>query len=63
MRKRYIKKDIEKLLAENNYLLSRIRGSHFIYKSTVNGNTISVNKDLNPMVARRLIKENNLIEM
>jgi len=47
-----------KILKQNGYILLRTKGSHFIYS---NGNrTISINKDLNMMVARRLIKENQL---
>ncbi len=37
----------------------RSKGSHFIYTNGVNH--ITVNKDLNKMVQRRLIKENDLI--
>lgn len=51
-------RDFEPLLKSNGYHLSRINGSHFIYS---NGDaTIAVNKDLNKMVRRRFIKENNL---
>ena len=53
-------REFEPILKANGYHEIRIRGSHFIYG---NGkNQITVNKDLNKMVRRRLIKENNLIE-
>ena len=57
--KAYSKREFEHLLNENGYELSRCKGSHFVYKK---GNvTISVPKNLNKMVGRRLIKEYNLI--
>ncbi|MGF0102038.1 type II toxin-antitoxin system HicA family toxin [Bariatricus sp. SGI.019] len=46
------------ILISNGYHEVRSNGSHFIYS---NGkNKITVNKDLNKMVRRRLIKENSL---
>lgn len=48
-----------RLLRENGYKLIRQNGSHSIYKND-NGNTITININLNAMVARRLIRENNL---
>ena len=48
------------ILMKNGYHKVRTKGSHFIY---CNGeNTIAVNKDLNRMVRKRLLKENNLME-
>lgn len=47
-------------LISNGYREIRSNGSHFIYSNGTN--QITVNKDLNKMVRRRLIKENNLIE-
>ena len=53
-------REFEPILKANGYHEIRIRGSHFIYG---NGkNQITVNKDLNKMVRRRLIKENKLME-
>ncbi len=44
-----------KILIENGYEQKRVKGSHYIFS---NGEkTIAVNKDLNKMVERRLIKE------
>ena len=52
--------DFADILKYNGYHQIRINGSHYIFS---NGkNTISANKDLNRMVRRRLIKENNLVE-
>ena len=48
------------ILINNGYREIRSNGSHFIYSNGTNQTT--VNKDLNKMVRRRLIKENNLIE-
>ena len=49
----------EQLLNENGFELVRCRGSHFVYKR--NGETISIPKNLNKMIGRRLVKEHNLI--
>ena len=52
-------KDFQKLLHGNGYRIVRIHGDHYIFH---NGEKhISVNKHLNKMVARRLIKEYNLV--
>ncbi len=58
----YNKRTFQKLLESNGYHYVRCNGSHFIYKNE-QGNTISMNKDLNRMVAMRLIRENNLVEV
>ena len=57
--KTYNRREFEHLLTENGYEFSRCRGSHFIYKKE--SMTISVPKNLNKMIGRRLIKEHNLI--
>ena len=44
-------------LLDNGYFLVRVRGSHFIYQNRKTGQIVSVNKDLNKMVERRLRKE------
>lgn len=53
------KRDVFRLLERNGYKCIRSKGSHFIFK-TRDGDTISINKDPNRMVVRRLIKEHNL---
>ena len=56
----YTYRSFIKILKNNGYVLVRKRGDHFIYKNK-DGNIISINLKLNPMVARRLIKENELV--
>lgn len=53
-------REFEPILKANDYREIRSNGSHFIYSNGTN--KITVNKDLNKMVRKRLIKENNLIE-
>lgn len=53
-------KQMCKLLKRNGYKLNRFNGDHAIYVK--NGcNHVSVSFKLNPMVARRIIKENDLL--
>lgn len=47
------------LLVKNGYRKVRSNGSHFTYRND-KGNTITITKKLNRMVAMRLIKENAL---
>lgn len=54
----YNKREFEKMLINNGFLLQRIKGSHFIYKNGTD--LISVPKNLNKMIGQRLIKEHNL---
>lgn len=53
-------RDFADILKSNGYCEVRSNGSHFIYSNGTN--QITVNKDLNRMVRKRLIKENNLVE-
>ena len=48
-------------LKVDGYTYERTNGSHAIYKK-IGYNNIIINRKLNPMIAKRLIKENNLIE-
>lgn len=48
----------EKILFNNGYEYQRCKGSHFMYSNGVY--TIAVNKDLNAMVAKRIIKQYHL---
>lgn len=59
--KTYSRREFTQLLNENGYEFARSRGSHFVYKKE--NVTISVPKNLNKMIGRRLIKEHNLITM
>lgn len=52
-------REMQTVLKDNGYKYVRCRGSHFIYSDGVN--TIAVNKDLNRMVAKRLVKQYHLI--
>lgn len=56
--KQYTYKEFSKILKNNDYYYKRCSGSHYIYYK--NGNHISVPRNLNACIARRLIKENNL---
>lgn len=61
MSKIYNEKDFIKILMANGYRPERTKGSHTVYAKT-GFNNIIINKRLNPMVAKRLIKENKLKE-
>ncbi len=51
-------REMKKILRDNGYEYLRCKGSHFMYS---NGRyTVAVNKDLNAMVAKRLIKQYHL---
>lgn len=52
-------REFRQMLAQNGYYLIREKGSHFLYKNE-RGNTIVVNKGINRMVARRLVKKYDL---
>lgn len=57
----YNKRDIQKILLKNGWILQRSKGSHNIYKNK-NGKHITVRcTKCNKMIMQRLIKENNLI--
>ena len=56
--KSYNKREFNNMLINNGFTLSRIRGSHYVFKR---GNeSIVINKDPNYIVVRRLIKKYNL---
>lgn len=52
-------KQFVKILEANGFWLRHKKGSHFIFTDGLR--TVSINKDLNKMVAQRLIKENALV--
>ena len=63
MAREYTFRDFRILLRQNGYVFNRTSGDHVIFTNDIN--TISVpyhGKQLNRMIARRLIKENNLKE-
>ena len=55
----YTFKDMQRKLRKNGYELDHIKGSHYVYKNN-KGNVVTINLRLNPMVAKRLIRENHL---
>ena len=55
----YTQKKFIKILLKNGFYYSRHNGDHAIYVNN-NGNHVSVPKKLKCVIARRLIKENNL---
>lgn len=57
--KQYTKREFVKLLKANNFSYVRSHGSHDIYYNK-EGRHITVPKILVDVIARRLIKENNL---
>lgn len=54
-------RDFDLILRRNGYSLIRSKGSHFVYLNETLNKHISINKDLNRMVKKRLIKENCLV--
>jgi len=60
--RRYEYLEFRRLLRRNGYFYRRTRGSHFVFENE-SGDIVSINKNLNPMVAQRLIKEHDLQEV
>jgi predicted RNA binding protein YcfA (HicA-like mRNA interferase family) len=48
------------ILKKNGYVIARHAGDHTIWYNEEHKDSITVNKNLNPMVMRRLIKSHNL---
>lgn len=57
--KQYTSREFIKIVIYNGYRYSRCRGSHYIYVNE-QGNHISIPRNLECVIAQRLIKENNL---
>lgn len=57
--KQYTFKEFEKLLLANGFILKRQKGDHKIYVNAF-GRHISIPKNVESVIAERLIKENNL---
>ena len=54
-------KEMETILIYNGYVKNRVNGSHHIFvKEKHNHISIPIGKHVNKMLARRIIKENNL---
>ena len=57
--KQYTSKEFIKIVIYNGYHYSRCRGSHYSYVNK-QGNHISIPRNLECVIAQRLVKENNL---
>lgn len=57
--KQYTSKEFTKIVQNNGFKYNRSSGSHAIYTNEV-GRHISIPRKLECVIARRLIKENNL---
>jgi predicted RNA binding protein YcfA (HicA-like mRNA interferase family) len=55
-------REFEELLKANGYSLSRVKGGHYTFKADGKPRVITINKEMNRMMIKRLIKENNLKE-
>lgn len=53
-------RDFVALLKKNGYVIARSNGGHTVWYNAQKKDSITVNTNLNPMVARRIIKEHNL---
>ena len=58
--RQYTLREFIKIVEFNGFYYSRYNGDHAVYVND-NGRHISIPKNLKSVIARRLIKENNLI--
>ncbi len=58
-KRQWTRREFIRVLKDNGFTYNRSKGDHYIYKNT-DGKSITFNCNLNCMVARRLIKENDL---
>ena len=58
--RQYISREFIKIVEFNGFYYSRYSGDHAIYVND-KGRHISIPKNLESVIARRLIKENNLV--
>lgn len=54
-------REFSRILMDNGYRYLRTHGDHHIYYNEQLNKKITINKNINKMVCRRLLKENNLI--
>lgn len=60
--RQYTYVEMTKIIKRNGYTYVRSTGDHFVYKRDGKDTIVLVKKKhINPCIARRLIKENNLI--
>ena len=62
IKKTFTRREILKIIQNNGFIYSRSTGGHDIYKKGERVISIPSN-DINPMLFRRLMKENNLKEV
>ena len=55
--KTYNDREFKNILKKNGYVYLRSKGDHNIYINERTGRKVTINKSLNKMVARRIIKE------
>ena len=53
-------REFKRVLLNNGYIQVSVKGDHFKWYNDCNNNTIIFTKNLNMMIARRLVKEYNL---
>lgn len=58
--RQYTSKEFIKIVEFNGFYYNRCNGDHAIYRNAKSGRHISIPKNLECVIARRLIKENNL---
>ena len=58
--RQYTSREFIKIVEFNGFYYNRCKGDHAIYMND-NGKHISIPKNLECVIARRLIKENNLV--
>ena len=59
--RQYTSREFIKIAEFNGFYYDRHNGDHAIYRNAKNGRHISIPKNLECVIARRLIKENNLV--
>ena len=55
-------RDFKRILKQNGYEIIRTNGDHTIWRNAERKDSITVNKNINPIVAKRLVKQHNLKE-
>ncbi len=57
---RYSKREVQRIMKQNNFKLARTSGRHAIYKNEHNRHISVTTNGCNGVIMQRLIKENNL---
>lgn len=61
-RRQYTFREFKRVLTDNGYALERCNGDHWIFKKGDSTISIPYKKEINKMMAARLLKENSLAE-